>query len=247
MDKKTILIVEDEPIIALEIRETLIRLGYDVPQAISSGEEALAAVKLHKPHLLLMDIRLGGFQDGIETASKLESDYSIPVIFLSAYSDDAVVRRAAQARAYGFLVKPFDERSLRTTIEIALARANQDGNRLINSSQARFGTILDEVQEPILVCDPAGRLAYLNRRAGEFFALAAGAEGQAISRIVGKDPPWAMGESMAQAEAITDLSLGGISYRVSWTPLRSPELAFSGALLRIQAQGAEGRRPTIKP
>ncbi|MBW4576294.1 MAG: diguanylate cyclase [Aphanothece sp. CMT-3BRIN-NPC111] len=121
MTKKKILIVEDEKIVAKDIARTLLSLGYFPFESIASGEEALKKIAILQPDLVLMDISLKGNIDGIETAHQIRNIFNIPVVYLTAYADQKTVERAKKTRALGYIVKPFDERDLHTTIEIALS------------------------------------------------------------------------------------------------------------------------------
>ena len=116
----SIMVVEDEAIVAKDIETSLAGLGYSISAVVSSGEEALAAAQNAKPDLILMDIMLNGKTDGIETAKQITSRLDIPVVFLTAFSDEGTIGRAKEANAFGYLLKPFEERELRTTIEMAL-------------------------------------------------------------------------------------------------------------------------------
>jgi len=118
-----VLVVEDERITAFHLRQTLERLGYSVPGVMSNGRETLARVAGLKPDLILMDIHLEGDIDGIETASRLREASAVPVIYLSAYGEEAVLRRARATSPYGFLLKPFSERELHATIQMGLERS----------------------------------------------------------------------------------------------------------------------------
>jgi signal transduction histidine kinase len=117
-----ILIVEDESIVALDLRYRLDNLGYHVPTIAASGEEALEKTAESTPDLVLMDIQLVGEIDGVETAAQIRDRWNIPVIYITAYADEETVNRAKVTRPLGYLVKPFDDRELHTTIEIALYR-----------------------------------------------------------------------------------------------------------------------------
>lgn len=120
MEQPTIFIVEDEAIVANDIKETLKSLGYSVPGIAKSGELALEKVKELKPDLVLMDIHLAGQMDGVETAGKIHILYNIPVIYLTAYADKALLDRAKVTEPYGYVIKPYDERELHSVIEMAL-------------------------------------------------------------------------------------------------------------------------------
>lgn len=122
MASAKILVVEDEKIVAKDIINTLKRLGYFVTAAVSSGEEAIIKASEAQPDLILMDIRLKGKMDGIEAAEEIRTNYNIPVIYLTANADETTLQRAKLTEPFGYIVKPFDERDLHTTIEIALRR-----------------------------------------------------------------------------------------------------------------------------
>ncbi len=115
-----ILVVEDESIVGKDVEARLVNLGYSVTAVVGSGEEALAQVKQRPPGLVLMDILLKGEMDGIAAAERIRSIADIPVVFLSAFADLQTLRRAQVTDAFGYLLKPFEERELQITIEMAL-------------------------------------------------------------------------------------------------------------------------------
>lgn len=123
MLKSKILIVEDESIIALDIKTSLLEAGYDVVAIAVSGEDAIAFTAEHEPNLILMDIRLRGAMDGIEAAAEIVKLCHAPIIFLTAHADKYTLDRAKLTGPFGYLIKPFEDHTLITTIEIALARA----------------------------------------------------------------------------------------------------------------------------
>lgn len=117
-----ILVVEDESIVAFNLQQRLAQLGYDVPAIAVSGEECMEMFSQTQPDLVLMDIHIQGDMDGIEVASRLRETHSAPVIYLTAYSEDSTLERARQTRPYGYLLKPFSERELHATIQMAFER-----------------------------------------------------------------------------------------------------------------------------
>ncbi|MFH1570027.1 MAG: response regulator [Gemmatimonadota bacterium] len=140
MATRTILVVEDEPIVALDLQQRLQKMGYHVPAVARLGEDVVDLAAGVKPDLVLMDISLGGNMDGVEVAEHLRVHCRIPVVYLTAYSHDAILERAKATEPYGYLLKPFEERELQTTIEIALykhqaeealRRANDDLERRV--------------------------------------------------------------------------------------------------------------------
>ena len=116
MPKAKILIVEDERIVAVDIKSSLELFDYDVLGIISTGEEVLAFVENNKPDLILMDIGLKGDMDGIETTIKINEKYQIPVIFLTAFEDEKTFQRAQKTIFSDYLIKPFEDEQLNNTI-----------------------------------------------------------------------------------------------------------------------------------
>jgi two-component system, response regulator PdtaR len=106
---KDIMIVEDENIIALDMKIRLKKLGYNVVSVVRSGEEAIEKAKEVKPDLILMDVLLKGSIDGVEAAEEITNELKIPVIFISAYSDEKTLKRAKKISPYGYLIKPINE------------------------------------------------------------------------------------------------------------------------------------------
>ncbi|HIK28734.1 MAG: ATP-binding protein [Oscillatoriaceae bacterium SKW80] len=126
MSKAKILIVEDETIIALDIKRTLINLGYAVPAVMTSAEKMLDKIGEIQPDIVLMDIMLKGSMDGVEAAERLRKLYQIPVVYLTAHTDSKTLQRAKETEPYGYIVKPFEEQDIYTTVEIALARSQAE-------------------------------------------------------------------------------------------------------------------------
>ncbi|OPY37054.1 MAG: two-component response regulator [Methanoregula sp. PtaU1.Bin051] len=126
MKKATVLIVEDDKDVAYIMTHTVNRLGFSVVGNEDTGERAIKVAEELKPDIVLMDIKLNGEMDGIETAEKLGRDYKIPVIYITAMTDDKTLERIAASAPYGFILKPFRDEELRAVIEIALdARASR--------------------------------------------------------------------------------------------------------------------------
>lgn len=117
-----ILVVEDEAIVAFNLQQRLEQLGYDVPAIAASGQESLDLIHDLLPDLVLMDIHIQGQMDGIEVAARLRQSHPVPVIYLTAYAEDATLERARQTQPYGYLLKPFSERELHATIQMAFER-----------------------------------------------------------------------------------------------------------------------------
>jgi signal transduction histidine kinase len=118
----TILVVEDEPIIASDIRQTLRCLGFKVPHSVSTGRQAIDTAERLRPQLVLMDITLKGGMDGVTAATEIRDRFGIPFVYLTSRSDDASLTRAAATRPDGYVLKPFSERDLGLTIDVALRK-----------------------------------------------------------------------------------------------------------------------------
>jgi CheY-like chemotaxis protein len=116
--KRRILIVEDEAVTSVMLEKTLKELGYEVVGSAFDGIEAINLARDKRPDIVLMDIRIQGDMDGIETAKRIYQQYKIPIIYLTAHSDDDTIRRAVESGPFGYLIKPFKERELYSNIEM---------------------------------------------------------------------------------------------------------------------------------
>jgi len=150
MLQSKILIVEDESIIAEDIYDSLISLGYLITGIVYSGEEAIESTAEFRPDLVLMDVKLQGEIDGITAAEEIRSRFQIPVVYLTAYADENTLRRVNGTKPFGYIIKPFDEKNLHTTIQLALHRHQYDSltnlpNRLLLRELLR--QVLDKQKE----------------------------------------------------------------------------------------------------
>lgn len=128
MKGSMILVVEDEAIVAQDIRDGLLEAGYRVPLIADSGERAVQRAAELGPDLVLMDICMRGAIDGVEAARRIRERFDIPVVYLTAFADESVLRRARETQPYGYVIKPFGEEQLHTSIEIALDRHRTERN-----------------------------------------------------------------------------------------------------------------------
>jgi len=156
---KRIMIVEDERIVAEDIRRSLENLGYTVSAMVSSGEEAIEKAE-DNPDLVLMDIVLRGDMDGIETAQQLKSQFNIPVVYLTAYADDKKLQRAIVTEPYGYLLKPFEDRELHTAIEMALYKHEME--KKVRESQQWLATTLKSIGDGVIATDTEGLVTFMN-------------------------------------------------------------------------------------
>jgi PAS domain S-box-containing protein len=143
MEKARILIVEDEAIIAMEVESQLQSLGYEVTSVVNTGQKAVEKAEEDKPDLILMDIRIKGEIDGIDTAEVIRNRFGIPVIFSTAYLDQERIERAKITMPFGYVLKPIQERDLRVTLEVALyvSKVNAERKKAeneLNSEKERY-------------------------------------------------------------------------------------------------------------
>jgi PAS domain S-box-containing protein len=165
-----ILIVEDEGIIARDIERQLLALGH-VPAGIAaSADEAVALARATSPELVLMDIHLWGPVDGIDAALRIRAELGIPCVFLTAYATDEVVARAKRAEPLGYIIKPFDEQSLRTTTEIAVHKSRSD--LLVRRSEAKYRAVVESAHDAIVTLDGAGKIVGWSKAAARLFGHA---------------------------------------------------------------------------
>lgn len=160
-------IIEDERIVALDLKFKLQKLGYDIIGMSSSGEEALEKIEEIKPDLVLMDIMLQGELDGINTAKIIKEKYKIPFIYLSALSDEITINRVKITEPYGYILKPFDIGDLKTNIEIALHKAAIE-KKLIES-ELKYRTLFATARDAVVTLDENGIITSLNVKALEMF------------------------------------------------------------------------------
>ncbi|NJD87046.1 MAG: response regulator [Betaproteobacteria bacterium] len=142
-----LMLVEDERIVATNLRLRLDQLGYEVSAVASSGEEALSHAHESWPDLILMDIRIEGEIDGIETAERLNRIRPVPVIYLTAHSDEGTLARARSSSPFGYLLKPFSEREMHATIQMALARF--EAQETLRASRDEVRRLADELDQRV--------------------------------------------------------------------------------------------------
>jgi len=155
-----ILIVEDENIVARDIQNTLKHLGYAVTGLAATGEDAIQKAGETRPDLVLMDVMLKGYQDGVEAAQKILALYNIPVIYLTAFTDEKTLQRAKVTEPYGYILKPFEERELHIAIEMAIYK-----HRMAMKLQEReqwLAKILKTISDAVIVIDNKGNVSFMN-------------------------------------------------------------------------------------
>jgi PAS domain S-box-containing protein len=177
----TILVVEDEALIASDIQRTLVRLGYEVPTTVATGAAAIEAAEAMKPGLVLMDIKLRGKMDGIEAAREIRTRLGTPVVYLTSNSDDATLSRAIETHPYGYLLKPFNDRELRTAIVVAIQKHDLESR--LAARERWFSTTLRSIGDAVIATDPHLIVLFMNGVAERLTGWGAEAIGRPISEV----------------------------------------------------------------
>lgn len=165
MPKNNILIVEDNRVIAEDIKLSLNKMGYKVCAIIAYGEKLVSVAEEMKPDLVLMDIMLKGRMNGIDAARLLKDRFDIPVVYLTAYADEDILQRAKMSEPNGYIIKPFDEKDLKVAVEIALYKHHME--RKLKESKEWFATTLSSIGDAVIATDSKGVVSFLNSVAEE--------------------------------------------------------------------------------
>ena len=161
--KSSILVVEDEAIVRADMEDYLKSFGYRVAASVASGEEAMRLAAKLGPDLVLMDIMLAGKLDGIQAGKSIQTKLGIPVVFVTAHGDEHTLERAKLNAPFGYVLKPFNDRELRTAVEIAIFRHRTEEE--VRRLQQWLKAILDNMAEAVVVTDKWGFITLLNERA----------------------------------------------------------------------------------
>jgi PAS domain S-box-containing protein len=180
MTKKSagkIMVVEDEAIIATRLQQRLTQMGYDVLGVAYSGEEALEKARNLSPDLILMDIMIPGKLDGIAVAEIVKSEMDIPVIFLTAFSEEKIIERAKKAEPFGYILKPFQDLEIKASIEVAFYKKEME--RALRESEKRFKDFLENLGDTAYETDAFGNVTYTNKTAETLTGLP-------LKKLIGK-------------------------------------------------------------
>jgi PAS domain S-box-containing protein len=153
-------VVEDEALVAENLRRCLQDLGYGVAGIADTAKEAIGLAREHKPDLVLSDIRIKGPEDGTTAARTLSRELDLPVVFLTAHADEATLKRAWQTGPFGYVVKPYSERDLRIAIEVALERHRSE--KRVRSAERLLDATLRSIADAVIATDAQGRITFMN-------------------------------------------------------------------------------------
>jgi PAS domain S-box-containing protein len=158
-----VLVVEDEALVAEEIRDRLQRLDVDVVAIADTGEQAIRVTEETRPDLVLMDIRLKGALDGIQAAALIRERFDVPVVYLTAHSDPSTLDRAMEGASFGYVLKPFQEKDLRIAIASAVSRARSE--QALKEKNAMYASMLASIADAVVAVDTLGEISFLNAAA----------------------------------------------------------------------------------
>ncbi len=192
-----ILVVEDEPVVAVDLRNSLRFLGYDVVGIAKNGQEALALVEEKRPNLVLMDIVLKGKMSGVDVTKELNKHREVPVVYLTSHTDDQTLEEAKMTEPFGFLVKPFEDIELQTAVEMALHKFKME--KQLRDNATRLTTTFRSLGDGVIVADKRLNITFINpyvimlsgrtqkdmvgKKLTEFFRIIKGKEGKTLETM----------------------------------------------------------------
>lgn len=235
-DRPRILIVEDDPVIARGLAQRLRNLDYEVSAIASTGEDAIQSAGDESPDLVLMDIRLEGDMSGTEAAARIRSSLNIPIVFVTAHADEVSLERAKAGEPFGYLVKPYSERELRSTVETALYKARAE-KRLIKAKE-EWERTFDAVPDLIMILDDRHRILRANKATADALGMTPEAlVGQTCFQCIhGQDAPVStcphsrlLADGAVHHSEVAEGRLGGV-FEMSVSPLYDAQGRLSGSV-----------------
>ncbi len=245
MNNERILIVEDEKIIAIDLQRRLERFGYSVVGMAGEGNEAVKMALELEPDIVLMDIMLSGAMDGVEAARTIKAAKDIPFIFLTAYTDEKTLERAKETQPYGYILKPFKERELYTTIDIALYK--HEMARKLTKQERLFSAILQSINDGIIAVDMDLNVQFMNQIAEDITGTReADVQGKNVTRYLN------LTESATKQDILTNMVSVGVRSTffndITLKNAMGQTLVLDGSITRIheQANATDGYIITLR-
>ncbi len=254
MSKARVMVVEDEGVVALQIRDSLEGMGYDVPLVALTGEEAVEKVLETEPDLVLMDIKLTGRLSGIDAARRIRGRLDVPVVYLTAFSDEETLALAQVTDPDGYVLKPFDDKSLHAIIEMSLSKHRRA--REARESGMWMTALAESMTEAVLICDAKGYVKFINpaaealigRRLREVQEMRMRDVVSLLDLETRAPLPFPVTEPLLEGRSTMRgncslLAGEGREYPVEFTasPLRSPEGTLFGILYVLRKTGERER------
>jgi diguanylate cyclase (GGDEF)-like protein/PAS domain S-box-containing protein len=245
MLEASILVVEDERIVALDLSHRLVELGYRVVRTVARGEDALRAVETLRPDLVLMDINIEGSIDGIDAATRIHETSRTPVVFMTAYAEDETLARAQACRPYGYLIKPYETRELHATIQVALARHESDA--AVERSEERLRLAMDAADLAVWEWDAASDRVVVARRPAPRHETQGGARaGPGALGVAPAAAPHDSGRSWGVPVAAPDTG-GSVAARARRGASPSADAGRSAAAASTATASGAGSSPATTP
>lgn len=249
MSRPRILVVEDEKVVAADIQESLLRLGYEVVGTAAYGAEALKLGVRNAPDLVLMDIKLKGAVDGIDAAQEIGYRLGIPVVYLTAHADAEILERAKKTSPSGYVLKPFDDRALRSAVDIALYRHHAEQELV--ESERRLAAAIASIDEAVILANDRCAVTFLNQAAerltgrnkeealgkpvGDIFTLIHAETGLVLRCPVARVAVEGSAVSLGEESLLVDKRGANRAVRGNAVPLRDPEGELAGVALICRA------------
>ncbi|MDP1829324.1 MAG: response regulator [Archangium sp.] len=237
MKNEKILLVEDEGVVALDIEQRLTQLGYVMVGTADTATAALELARTGRPDLVLMDIRIRGALDGVDLARDLAARHELPVVFLTGNADEATLRRAVEAEPYGYVLKPFELRTLEATIQTALFRFRAEARH--QGMRRWLGDTMRAIPDAVVATDLERRVTFLNRAAERLLKLTlAEALGRPLSEVL---PDLEVSRAVSAMAARSDApeverfsrELVGQRFDVSVAPIASEANTMTGVVVLL--------------
>ncbi|MBC7185645.1 MAG: response regulator [Calditrichaeota bacterium] len=231
-----VLIIEDEIIVAKDLEAMLRNLGYAVCGIVRTGEEGVRRATSERPDLVLMDIGLKGEMDGIEAARQIRATHDVPLVYFTAITDPGTFQRAKQTDPYGFICKPFEEKDLRSIVELALHHGRRE--RQLKLALRLLRAALSSAEEALMVADLKVEVVYLNAAAE---ALTGWSEHEAIGLPLGELLVSAPGQPIPEVAMLAQEGLAGaVSVAFSLLTHDAPRVAVGGTIQALTDVGVIG-------
>jgi diguanylate cyclase (GGDEF)-like protein/PAS domain S-box-containing protein len=232
----SLLVVQDEPMLATDLPAQLHALGYRVCGCVDNGRDAIVRARADRPDLILMDLALKGDMDSTATARAIGSELHIPVLFLTTYDDDQAVEHAAHSLSYGYLAKPFHQRELHARIELALRKAGTE--RALRNSERWLSSVLRGVDDSVIATDAQGFIRLVNPAAERLLGCSASAvQGRLACEVIGlEDAQSGEPTPLALAAGTPVAELAGAAVLVACDGARVPVDVSAGTIGDEQGQ-----------
>jgi PAS domain S-box-containing protein len=249
--KLKVMIVEDEMIVAKDLQRILKKLNYEPTDPFAIGKKALEQIEFLRPDFVLLDISLKGDMDGVQLAEHIMHDYGIPFVFITAFSDKQTLSRAKMVEPYGYIIKPFSEDDIRTTIELALYKHSRDLEQ--KSKSNTFADALDNIEQGIIITDTMRKIIFINRTAETLVGVSrSDAMGSEVDSVLKFPDDGAKNtflklfapDEKANGQDAMEVTFAKSKVTVNAFPVNTSNQRNNGMAIVLTASGAESATPS---